>query len=41
MTVPRMVASGRLSPPIKWFNKNVWREERINADIAKLLEQAS
>jgi hypothetical protein len=40
MTVPRLVATGRISAPVKWFGKNIWTEEQLAADIAKLLASA-
>jgi hypothetical protein len=40
MTVPRLVQDGRLSPPVKWFGKNIWTEEQLAADIAKMMARA-
>jgi hypothetical protein len=40
MTVPRLVEAGRISKPLKWLGKNLWTEEQLAADIAKLLARA-
>jgi hypothetical protein len=37
MTIGRLVATKRLSAPVKWLNKNLWTEEQIAGDVAKLL----
>ena len=41
MTIPRLVKDGRLSAPVKWFGKNIWTEEQLATDLAKMLARAS